>query len=222
MPHAHHVTCMLSSVDLPQLVFKTVYKQFGHRLAGCSLKLSVPCCGQQIGIMGVQNQCLRMQVMMLAAFLQFFSASAFAHQDIATREANDNAVIEVYDFDVGNSVTIDYVAPTGDKVVLVLNDNIGNNLLIIGIDYSANSLVLNTMINGGFGSAIRPRGFDFTRGAPTSVTVRASEQKFEVFQDGDVIGSMTYRAPVSSVNGVGFKPGNGNPTLQTIAIGYEA
>ena len=150
----------------------------------------------------------QMQLIILAIFLQYFHASA------------RNTVVGVDYFGVGNSVAVQYISPTGgDKVVIALLDNVGNRLINLGIRYYENVLVLNSLIGGNWGKAVRPKGFDFTAGTATIVSVTALEEEFEVLQDGRVIGSLPYRyIPVNSVMSAAYLPGTGHPRLEGIAI----
>ena len=161
----------------------------------------------EISTMGINgHKQVLMEAIMLVAF---FSASVFGYRDM--QAAQESAIVQVDDFDVGNSITFRFVAPTSGKALIRLIDGIGNFVFHIGIRYDNNQLILNTLINGGWGSSVSVQGFEFTPGAPTSVTVRALSDEYEVLRGDKVLDQLPYRAPVDTVKIAALVTGNGTP-----------
>lgn len=128
--------------------------------------------------------------------------------------------IKVIDFNVGNSVTVKFISPSGNKIKIILADDSSNLVLNIGLRYYENVLVLNHFTNGSWGSEQRPSGFDFAQGVETSVTVKAEDGYFVILQGTNKLAQFNYRLPVGTITKVGLDLGTGSPTLLSIGVGY--
>ena len=128
--------------------------------------------------------------------------------------------VRIIDFNVGNSVAVKYVSPcsaTG-KVRIILADDCDNLVLNIGIRYYENTFILNTNKGGHWGSEVRPSGFNFTH---SIVTVKATDQYFEIYQNDLFLATFNHRLPVNTVKKVSVFMAHGAAKLRSIGVGYS-
>ena len=130
-------------------------------------------------------------------------------QPIHTANAQEfgvyNRHIVLDDFGVGSAVKMTYLAPNKGRVSLNLMDEVENSI-VLHVDarydwsYSVEKLVLNSYsANVGWGSELKPQGFDFTPGILVTVRVETEADRFIIYCNDREIGQFEYRLPVTSV-----------------------
>ena len=151
--------------------------------------------------------------LMQVIILVFFSTSVLGYGDPAT--------VRFDDFDVGNSVTFTFTAPTaaGGVIFIRLIDDVGDFVVHIAIRYDLKYFNINNYVGGQWGrEGSRLQGFDYTLGAHTSVTVKALEDSFEIFQNEESLGKMAYGPQPCTAKSAAFIPGGGS--IQSIGVNY--
>ena len=134
-------------------------------------------------------------------------------------------------FEVGQHIECLYVAPDKGRVTINLLTESGDTALHHDIRYDISvhmhSLVLNTRINGIWGTEEHPGGFDFTDGILVTVKIVAAETGFQIYCNGKYITTYDYRSGLTSllVEKVTWKfqddGASVEPQLKSFSIGYD-
>ena len=94
----------------------------------------------------------------------------------------------------------------------------GDQLLIVNPRYTEKVLVLNTRINGRFGTEVRPAGFDFTPGADATITIEAGEEAFNFYQNAELLTQFAYRGPVRDIKSIVINSLGSDVVYKSLAV----
>ena len=130
----------------------------------------------------------------------------------------------IFEFKIGMKVQVDYVNPTGGWTVIWLMDDKENIVLTCSARIEEKALVLNTKIDGTWGSEVRPGGYDFTPGITQYVSIESEQDHFVIRINNNDLVHYTYRLPPTSIHSVVVlykKSGTAAPTqLKSVAYKY--
>ena len=130
----------------------------------------------------------------------------------------------VTEFEIGMKVQVDYVNPTGGWTVIWLMDDKENVVLTCSARIEEKILTFNTRIDGTWGSAERPDGYDFTPGASQSFSIESQQDHFIILLNNKYLLRYKYRLPPTSIRKVVVqykKSGDAAPTqLKSVAYKY--
>ena len=121
---------------------------------------------------------------------------------------NYHREIVLDDFGIGSAIKMTYLAPTKGRVSLNLMDEVEKDIVLhVDARYdwysSVKQLVLNAYEAGvGWGSELKPAGFDFTAGILVTTRVEAEADRFIIYCNDREVGQFEYRLPVTSVKKV--------------------
>ena len=133
--------------------------------------------------------------------------------------------IGVVNFDAGNGIEVKYITPNHGRPTFDLRDDMGNIVLHVNPRWDTHEFILNSFINGQWGSEEKPAGFDFTSGVPIKIRVDAKSEYFNILVNGQVLHQYNYRLSVTSVTRVWwcYDPIDGgsiDPHLQSITVTF--
>ena len=134
--------------------------------------------------------------------------------------------IGVVNFGVGNAIEVDYITPNYGRPTFDLRNITGNIVLHVNPRWDTRVFVLNSYINGQWGTDERPTGFDFTSGVPLKIRVEAKSNYFNIVVNGQVLHQYKYRLPVTSVTNVCWYKGligkgSIEPRLDSIKVVFD-
>lgn len=130
----------------------------------------------------------------------------------------------VFEFKIGMKVEVYYVNPTGGWTVIWLMDEKENVVLTSSARIEEKILTFNTRIDGTWGSAVRPDGYDFTPGVSQYISIESAQDHFVIRLNNKDLINYTYRLPPTSIQRVVVqyrKSGDAAPTqLKSVAYKY--
>ena len=135
---------------------------------------------------------------------------------------------EVESFRIGMSITAVYTAPTDERTIVSLQDNVGGVVLNMGYRKNfrgfKNVLVLSSRAKPGgkWGPPEYVRNFTFTAGTILALTAKAEYGHFSIIANGLQVATFNYRAglPVESVKHLQFSRSSGDSKLVSLQIRY--
>lgn len=131
----------------------------------------------------------------------------------------------IVQFDIGMKVEVDYVNPTDGWTIMWLEDNQQNVVLSFSARMDERALVLNSRVDGKWGSEKRPSGYDFTPGVSQHISLESEQDYFIIRVNNNDVHHYTYRLPPTAIHKVVVhyrKSGAGTPTqLKGVTYKYR-
>ena len=109
------------------------------------------------------------------------------------------AAIGVIDFKIGQAIQARYSNASDGRIGLDLLDASGNIVLHFNPRFDNKTLVLNSLINGHWGTEEKPSGYDFNPQKSCTVEFLATEAYISISLDGKQFYDYKNRLPVTSV-----------------------
>ena len=126
--------------------------------------------------------------------------------------------IGVIDFKVGMAIETVFITPSSGRVALNLQDAQDNIYLHVNPRWDTHALVLNSRLNGTWGTEERPGGFDFSSGVPTTIRVEAFADHFKILNNGKVLQEYKYRS--FDITKIVKATLTGDGTLISLTVGF--
>ena len=108
----------------------------------------------------------------------------------------------IYQFNIGMKLGVEYVNPTAGWTIIWVEDTNENVVLTFSARIGEKALVLNSRINGKWGTEERPSGYDFTPGVSQNVSLEAEQDYFIIRVNNNDLHHYKYRLPATSIHRV--------------------